>query len=136
MTEPKDAPPHPVDVIVGARVRAVRMARGISQTALADQLGITFQQIQKYERGANRVSASKLVEIATSLQVPAVQFLEGLGDATQALDPSPLGTPGAQDLLLAYGRLPEGLRRAVLQLAQTLGEAPPAEPMTQRQHTR
>jgi transcriptional regulator with XRE-family HTH domain len=123
MAEPKD--PHPVDIIVGGRVRTARMARGISQTALADQLGVTFQQIQKYERGANRVSASKLVEIATSLDVPPAQFLEGLGDVKEgAIDQSLLGAPGAPDLLAAYAHLPPELRRAVLQLAQSLAECP------------
>ena len=56
--------PHPVDVAVGARIRTIRKSRGLSQGALGAALGLTFQQVQKYERGANRVSASKLVEIA------------------------------------------------------------------------
>jgi transcriptional regulator with XRE-family HTH domain len=60
---------HPVDRLVGQRVRMLRLNRGMSQTALANQLGLTFQQVQKYERGTNRISASKLVEIAKALDV-------------------------------------------------------------------
>ena len=62
--------PNPVDLHVGARVRMRRKLLGISQEKLAEELGLTFQQIQKYERGANRVSASKLYEIARALSTP------------------------------------------------------------------
>ncbi|HEX7884591.1 MAG TPA: helix-turn-helix transcriptional regulator [Phenylobacterium sp.] len=77
MTE--DAP-NPVDVHVGRRVRLRRKELGVSQGWLADRLGLTFQQIQKYERGANRISASKLYEIATLLEVSITYFFEGLDD--------------------------------------------------------
>ena len=69
--------PHPVDVLVGRRVRRRRKEIGITQQVLADQLGLTFQQIQKYERGSNRISASKLFEIAQALSVPIGYFFEG-----------------------------------------------------------
>jgi transcriptional regulator with XRE-family HTH domain len=79
------ATPDPVDVHVGARLRLRRKLMEISQSALADALGLTFQQVQKYERGSNRISASKLYAAAQRLQVPVEWFFEGL-DMTP-LDP-------------------------------------------------
>ena len=72
--------PNPVDVHVGRRVRLRRKELGVSQAWLADRLGLTFQQVQKYERGANRISASKLYQIASVLEVPITYFFEGLDD--------------------------------------------------------
>lgn len=72
--------PHPVDVHVGRRVRRRRKEVGFNQQVLGDQLGLTFQQIQKYERGSNRISASKLYEIAHALSVPIGYFFEGADD--------------------------------------------------------
>ncbi len=72
----------PVDVHVGQRIRARRKTVGLSQSTLADALGLTFQQVQKYENGANRVSASKLYETARCLGVPVSYFFEGLPDPT------------------------------------------------------
>lgn len=72
--------PHPIDIHVGRRVRSRRKQLGLSQERLAEALGLTFQQVQKYERGANRVSASKLYGIACELQVPIGYFYEGLDD--------------------------------------------------------
>ena len=82
----QDRMPNPVDLHVGARIRMRRKILGVSQEKLADDLGLTFQQVQKYERGANRVSASKLYEIARSLQAPISYFFDGLADplATEA----------------------------------------------------
>lgn len=70
---------HPVDVIVGKRIRLRRSALSISQTELAERLGLTFQQIQKYERGSNRVSCSRLVELSKALDVSIVYFFEDTG---------------------------------------------------------
>lgn len=77
-----DEPLHPnkVDVYVGARLRMRRKLRGVSQDQLAKRLGITFQQVQKYERGSNRISASKLYAAAQVLQVPVAFFFDGLPD--------------------------------------------------------
>lgn len=66
-----------VDAHLGDRLREARLAQGLSQTSLADILGITFQQIQKYEKGKNRISASRLYEIALALQLPITFFFEG-----------------------------------------------------------
>ena len=70
--------PHPTDLYVGTRIRLRRRTLKVSQEKLAERLGLTFQQIQKYERGANRVSASKLQEIACALETPVSYFFEGL----------------------------------------------------------
>ena len=74
---------HPVDIHVGGRIRAIRKAAGLSQEKLADHLGISFQQVQKYERGTNRISASKLFEAAGLLGVEISDFFAGLNAAGQ-----------------------------------------------------
>lgn len=71
-------PPHPVDRHVGALIRAHRRAAGVSQEDLGKALGLTFQQVQKYETGENRISASKLVEVARTLDVPISALFDGL----------------------------------------------------------
>src|SRR6202035_643880 len=73
--------PHPVDVHVGARVRLRRIELGISQEKLAAELGVTFQQVYKYERAANRISASRLFQIGKVLGVRVPFFYEGYSDA-------------------------------------------------------
>jgi len=75
--------PNPIDVHVGARVRRFRKQMNVSQEKLAEALGLTFQQVQKYERGANRISASKLYEIACTLHRSISEFFEGLSDPSQ-----------------------------------------------------
>src|ERR1700748_4014703 len=74
MTRNPEALADPIDVAVGARIRLLRKLRGMSQQALAEAAGVTFQQIQKYERGANRVSASMLSRIATTLKAPVAEM--------------------------------------------------------------
>ena len=70
-----EKPADPIDVAVGARIRLLRKVRGLSQQVLAEAAGVTFQQIQKYESGANRVSASMLTRIAKTLVVPVAELL-------------------------------------------------------------
>lgn len=81
---------HPVDVHVGQKLKQLRMLRGLTQTEVAQGLGISFQQVQKYELGRNRISASKLFEVSQILQVPPSYFFDGLqeggDDTTQQLD--------------------------------------------------
>ena len=79
-----DRGPHPVDLHVGAQVRTRRKALNISQEGLAEELALPFQQVQKYERGANRVSASKLYQLAGVLEVGVAFFFEGLPDPAVA----------------------------------------------------
>ena len=112
--------PHPTDVIVGSRVRAARLACGMSQTALAEAIGVTFQQVQKYENGSNRISASKLVEVATTLRVSAATFLAGLGYDAGAGGTAGDQPPEATDLMMMFVRLPPHLRRAVVDLTKSL----------------
>ena len=75
---------HPVDAHVGKRIRHRRWMIGMTQQQLADKVGIKFQQIQKYETGANRVSASRLWEIARALEVPVERFFSGFDEALMA----------------------------------------------------
>ena len=107
----------PVDVAVGARIRLFRKVRGLSQQALAEAAGVTFQQIQKYERGANRVSASMLARIAKTLGVPVSEmFGEASPANASAVDEvaALLSEPGALELLSAYANLPRGASRSAL----------------------
>jgi transcriptional regulator with XRE-family HTH domain len=73
--------PNPVDLHVGARVRMRRKFLGMSQEGLAETIELTFQQVQKYERGSNRISASKLYEISKALKAPVAYFFEGYGES-------------------------------------------------------
>ena len=84
MDKPDEAEPgpNPIDRHVGLRIRMRRKELGISQERLAESIGLTFQQVQKYERAANRVSASKLWEMSRALSTPISYFYEGLGEAT------------------------------------------------------
>ncbi len=107
----------PIDIAVGARIRLLRKVRGLSQQALAEAAGVTFQQIQKYERGANRVSASMLSRIATTLQTPVSEmFGENNPASASAIDEvaALLAEPGALELLKAFSQLPRGAPRATL----------------------
>jgi transcriptional regulator with XRE-family HTH domain len=106
--------PNPVDLHVGGRVRMRRRLRGVSQEKLADSLGLTFQQVQKYERGANRISASKLYEIAAALQTPVAYFFEGLADPADhsAASISPDG--GSEQVVHDFLMTTEGLELAGL----------------------
>lgn len=124
--------PDPIDIEVGRRIRIQRMARGISQTELGEKVGVTFQQVQKYENGANRVGASRLTKIAKVLGVPVGTFFGGPGEADAAateatrLDLEYLVMPGALRLLRAYGQIRESvLRRTIVTFVEKIaaGEA-------------
>ncbi len=86
MAEEKESRPSPVDVHVGGRIRLRRTLMGMSQERLGDALGLTFQQVQKYERGVNRVGASRLFDLSRVLDVPISFFYDNM--------PEPLGTGG------------------------------------------
>lgn len=115
--------PDPIDVAVGARIRIRRRWLGQSQTALATALGITFQQVQKYERGTNRVSASMLVKIAAKLETSVAALVGEDGSAQpEPLILAQLATPGATELLAAFAGIEDGdARRALLTIASGLG---------------
>lgn len=126
------AGPHPIDVHVGARVRLRRNMLGLSQGALGEALGLTFQQVQKYERGANRIGASRLLEIAHVLDVPVGFFYDDV-DPVQAPPVEPIGKAIEGDhfqyeetveLVAAYyAILDDKIRRRLFELAKTLWEA-------------
>ena len=80
--------PNPIDVHVGSRIRLRRMMIGMSQERLGEQLKLTFQQVQKYEKGANRVGASRLFSIARILDVPVQFFFEDMPEATSSVAPA------------------------------------------------
>jgi len=121
--------PDPVDVEVGHRIRIERLSRGLSQTALANQLGVTFQQVQKYEKGVNRVGAGRLTKIAEVLGVPVGTFfgsqeiLAGEGQAKDG-EASPLKlltVSGAFRLLRAYAEIDDSnLRRSIVDLVEQI----------------
>jgi len=96
----------PLDAMVGARISMLRVNRGMSQAMLAERLGVTFQQVQKYERGANRVGASRLAQIASVLGVSVGELFESPGAGSRGLN-SPvrlLAEPEALRVLEAYPR--------------------------------
>ncbi|MET0337908.1 MAG: helix-turn-helix transcriptional regulator [Caulobacter sp.] len=105
--------PNPIDVHVGARIRLRRRSLGISQERLAEDLGLTFQQVQKYERGANRVSASKLYEIARSLQISVTFFFDDLADPLEGRDAG-FAEDAANPFANTFLMTPEGLELAEL----------------------
>ena len=119
---------HPVDIHVGKRVRQRRWLIGMTQQQLAEKVGIKFQQIQKYETGANRISASRLWDIADSMDVPVSFFFEGLEEAdnSSAADtPVPtdlMGDKEALDLIRSYYSIPENQRRRLFELARVLSD--------------
>ena len=80
--------PHPVDVHVGARLRVRRTLMGMSQTALGEAIGLTFQQLQKYEKGTNRISASRLFALSRVLDVPVEYFFDDMPAAVAARSPA------------------------------------------------
>ena len=119
---------HPVDVHVGKRIRQRRWMIGMTQQQLAEQVGIKFQQIQKYETGANRVSASRLWDIADALDVPVNFFFEGLqaaereDDAAETVPADLMGDKEAMDLVRSYYAIPENQRRRLFELARVLSD--------------
>lgn len=117
---------HPVDAHVGKRVRHRRWMVGMTQQQLADRVGIKFQQIQKYETGMNRVSASRLWEIAAALDVPIAYFFDGLDSASAlpaAAQGDYLADKEALELVRSYYAIPEPQRRRLFDLARVLSEA-------------
>ena len=124
---PETNTPHPLDIALGSRIRLRRRELGFSQEQLARQIGITFQQVQKYEHGTNRVSFSRLVEIAQALRCSVMDIVGDLdkSNASSFLSRhvSYLNEPGATDLLEAYAAIQSVRhRRAILNLAKQLAE--------------
>ncbi|MBS0565755.1 MAG: helix-turn-helix transcriptional regulator [Proteobacteria bacterium] len=117
---------HPVDVHVGKRVRHRRWMVGMTQQQLADKVGIKFQQIQKYETGMNRISASRLWDIADALGVAISFFFEGLEAHAPAADEhlgDIMADKEALMLVRSYYAIPEAQRRRLFDLAKVLSDA-------------
>lgn len=123
--------PEPVDIHVGERIRARRRIVGVSQQALAEKIGLTFQQVQKYERGANRVSASKLYEIAAALGCGIGFFFDGLQDPARGGDSEAVAEwerrasaffaePYAFELAKIYAALPGNFQTSLISVARSL----------------
>lgn len=126
----KKKPTHPIDLHVGARIRLRRLMLRMSQEKLGDALGLTFQQIQKYEKGANRVSASRLYEIAKALDVDIKYFFDGFeeenGDQVSEGDQSPIvydfiASSEGVGLAAAFSEISSPkLRRRVLEFVRSI----------------
>lgn len=128
-----DRGPNPVDLHVGARVRMRRKFLGMSQEGLAEAIDLTFQQVQKYERGSNRISASKLYEISKALKAPVAYFFEGYGEneGVEGFSESEseqfvhgfLMTTEGIELAEAFPRIKNAkFRRRILELVRALAE--------------
>ena len=132
--------PNPIDVHVGSRVRLRRTLLGLSQEKLGEALGLTFQQVQKYERGANRIGASRLFDLSCVLDVPISFFYDdissdtsaksprnivGLADqAVEPFEPDPLAKRETLELVRAYYRIKEpAVRKRILELTKALANA-------------
>lgn len=121
---------HPVDVHVGKRIRHRRWMLGMTQQQLAQLVGIKFQQIQKYETGMNRVSASRLWDISSALDVPVAYFFEGMDDGENGqiavsgrVKGDILADKEALELVRSYYMIPENQRRRLFELARVLSDA-------------
>ena len=135
--------PNPVDVHVGSRVKLRRTLMGMSQEMLGEAIGITFQQVQKYERGANRIGSSRLYDLAQVLDVPVAFFFDAIPESAQrlsplnvikgsrgdvvmeepaAMDADPMAKRETLELVRAYYNIADPLiRRRVYELAKALG---------------
>jgi len=139
--------PHPVDVHVGRRLRLRRTILGLSQEAIGKVIGVTFQQIQKYERGINRMGASRLYDFSRALTVPIAYFYEGYGDYTQSDAGAQLGMAESEmvkfehneldsrevrDMMRAYHRIKNpAVRKRVTDLVKAFADSEEAAPVKQ-----
>ena len=140
MPKPGTKGPKPTDKHVGARVRTRRLMLGMTQTGLADAVGLTFQQIQKYEKGTNRVSASRIQQFSKILDVPMSFFFEGApeadvtgnrktntkGTVTPAYITDFLSSREGQDIIKAFKQIKDRkLQRKIIDLAKELATGAP-----------
>ncbi|WP_029012306.1 helix-turn-helix domain-containing protein [Niveispirillum irakense] len=133
---PKLGKPNPIDVHVGSRVRLRRTLLGMSQEKLGEAIGLTFQQVQKYERGANRIGASRLFDLSRVLDVPVSFFFDDMQSQDgQAADPAPTPMPEAGEpdpmakretleLVRAYYRITDpSVRKRIFELTKAVANA-------------
>lgn len=133
--------PNPIDIHVGSRIRLRRAMVGMSQEKLGESLGITFQQVQKYEKGTNRVGASRLQNIAAVLNVPVSFFFEDAPSGDAEASPGGLEEASASNYVVNFLSSSEGLqlnrafvkiqdpkvRRKIIELVRTLAEDDPTD---------
>ena len=118
MGEQTESRPSPVDVHVGARIRLRRTLMGMSQERLGDALGLTFQQVQKYERGVNRVGASRLFDLSRILDVPISFFYDNMPDSMSG-NGSPRSGPGFHEQQDGFGAIEDTMgKRETLELVR------------------
>jgi transcriptional regulator with XRE-family HTH domain len=114
----------PIDAVVGRNIRLHRIDKGLTQTELGKSIGVTFQQVQKYEQGANRVGGGRLYKIADVLQVPISAFFEGADHAKRKVRESPLALlvePHALKLLRSFCQIDDmDVRRSLIEVAERL----------------
>ena len=136
--------PNPVDIHVGARVRLRRTLLGMSQEKLGEAIGLTFQQVQKYERGANRVGASRLYDLSRVLEVPVSFFFDDMPDEISSksvherremsespdpFDNDPMNRRETLELVRAYYRITDpNQRKKVFELVKSMGVVAAADP--------
>ncbi len=129
--------PHPVDVHVGGRLRIRRTLLGLSQTSLADAIGLTFQQVQKYERGTNRIGCSRLYDVCRILDVPVTYFFDDMPAAVAAssptlgggrakkppsYEPDPMAKRETLELVRAYYKISDPrVRNRLFEMVKALG---------------
>lgn len=119
-----------IDQRLGERIRARRLSIGLSQEVLAERVGVTFQQVQKYEKGVNRIAASRLFSLAAALEMSVPELLDGITSPRDRLDQhdgldAALGANGAVELLKLYANISApGIRRRVLDLVRAVSAAP------------
>jgi len=129
--------PHPVDVHVGKQLRMRRVILGLSQETIGKAIGVTFQQVQKYERGINRMGASRLYEFAKYLTTPVSYFFEGLDipqqtaggtDESAALEHDKMASRETLEMMRAYYRINDpNVRSRVFELVKSLAEGKPVQ---------
>jgi transcriptional regulator with XRE-family HTH domain len=118
-----DEHPHPIDIRIGQNIRLFRSQAGLTQTALAHALGLTFQQIQKYEKASNRIAASRLWDCAQILQVLPAQFFLSPGVALETIPATEIDRT-LTGWLTIYQRLETRPRKLIIELAKLLSELP------------
>lgn len=127
LTQTKKSP-LPADVAIGNNIRSLRVTRGLSQEKLGDAIGITFQQVQKYEKGANRIAGSRAVQIAAALGVTVADLYQGIeGAAERRADDSTfvertVQTAQELSMLRAFRQCSNAARSAILNVAEAAGQ--------------
>src|SRR3984893_13813345 len=118
--------PDAVDKLVGRNIRVLRLAKGLSQTKLADALGVTFQQVQKYEKGTNRVGSGRLLRISRILEVPVTALFEGSGVDGNSAENATLdliAEPQSMRLVQAFSEIGDAdVRTSLVQLVERIAD--------------